>query len=570
MSKKSKTTKKPDSVKEEDGSRNENRSYSTTPKREATQRSKERTVDKRMPRSNSRDSEKPEAPWKNDWRFYAVTEQIAKDVGSIPFNQISGVPMTLGVQVKSTAPITDESQTHSLSVMALEYVNTPGITNLGVRSGLNMAATKLYTFTRHANSGAKVYEAADEMMYILAMAEIYGMYCECKRALGIAQLFSAENRNLPRTLLNACRIDADDLKENIAQYRGRLNLIAHAINSWKVPDYFKAFQRIAYTASNVFGDSDSIRGQYYVFVKANYRYWDTTSNPGGTQLTNKWFNFMGSPSDPATRTLGEYMDAIDECLDQLFLDTDSNTISGDIAKAFNEANMYLLFETDENYVVNPIMDEDVLSQIENSYSATANSQLGSSDSIPDVAEGFDITQSGQLLSFTPSFVYDGLNKSVNVNYKTRIFNSHKNDPDYRDTLEWTRLIACLNISSYSEDGVRFDVTACGLEMLVGFHIFSDPTTTVPQEVGQIIDKSSSNLRYLNSIAIVSQFDWHPLIYVYPNYVDPTDTTTVVNGDLKKYTVLQQDTISKIHDAANAAAFYADDLTQYANRSGNTK
>lgn len=179
-------------------------------------------------------ADKHGVPWKNDWQYYAVTEQIAKDIGSIPYNKLPGA------SVKLEAIVNGEKSALSYmpqSVCVLRYLTTCGRATERT-SGINMAAVQLYTFVRHANSGARNYEAADLMMYILAMRDIYAEYFELKRVIGLAMSYTYTNKNLPDLLIQACGVDPIDLRRNLAQYRGRLNVLAEKINSWAVPKYF--------------------------------------------------------------------------------------------------------------------------------------------------------------------------------------------------------------------------------------------------------------------------------------------------------------------------------------------
>lgn len=514
-----------------------------------------------------------DVPAKNDWQFYALSEQVASDIGSIPYNVIPGVASNLDQVAfsrtsSSTSAVRSENAVPNnfKSLMNLRYTTSCGV-GKGDTTAINMAATKLYTYTRHANSGAKNYDPADEMMYVLAMSDIYSGYFEARRAIGLAGLYSIVNRNLPDVALTAAGIDVADLRANIAQYRGRLNIIADKINSFAVPKYFKIFLRRAYIASLLFSDSDSVRGQYYMFNRMGYYKWDTTSDTNGTKLAYYSYsspadgdvaedNLGGGNGNDQTWSMkfGGYLDILEAQLNALFLDTDANTMSGDILKAFSDSELYQVDSVPTDYIVTPTLDEDILAQIENSYCACVGMTGHKLGNTTFPVTNLDITQKNQLIEYNPSsstgFYSDSSDADTKVfYYKEKIFNSHKDNPDYKDNLEWSRLITVVEPSA-STNQITFTVKSCGAELLHSYSmLYMHPT------IG-IVTQSFTNIDTPNTRDI-SQFDWHPFIY---NYRTGSQHVGMqITGDIKKYTIIPDELISRIHDSANAASFWGDSL-----------
>lgn len=526
-----------------------------------------------------RDSRDPRGkngvPWKNDWRYYALSEQIAKDFGSLPYNRIPGVPARVTAAVASgdsTDPgVTGSGLSSAQSVMVLHYAPTAGtaISLLQKTSGINMAATQLYTYIRHVNSGATNYEPADVMMYVLGMADIYSTYLQCRRALGIVQSYSIENRNLPDTLLRALNVDSADLRANIAQYRGRLNVLQKKIDAFAVPKYFKAFERAAYISSLIFADSDSIRGQFYVFRKSVYYIWSTTSSEQGTELVAKDMPVYSTSA--VLPTFASYLDILSEQIDAMYLDTDANTMSGDILKAFKESELYSLMPTDEAYQVFPVFDEDILAQIENSYCALNGLHKSSASlftfSIADAFTGSsaNIQQTSGVIAYKPAFARSSSAAFQDWNIKSKYFNSHKDNPDFKDNLEWSRLITTME-ESITGGNIINTITGCGLELLLYYstYYYNGQSYSISAFTNLIND---ANVTATVSIRIM-QFDWHPILYSVAGTVAGSElsiTSFEVGADLKKYTVVEDATIEAIHDAANAAAYYSSDITSATNR-----
>lgn len=515
-------------------------------------------------------------PWKNDWRFYAINEQIAKDFGSIPYNVLAGVgalfKLLLPEDRTSDTKLTEKVlNTREMCCTTLRYWQVPGIAT-SKTDGVNMAATQLYTFIRRANSGARNYEAADIMMYILAMAEIYSEYFEIKRALGIAQLYQIENHNLPDTVLSAININSKDLRNNIAQYRGKLNVLCSKINALAVPAYFRMFDRIAYITTKLFADSTSIRGQFYAFNKVGYRTWSAKTSEKGSSLVATRY-----PTGLDGLTIQSRLTILESMIDAMFLDDDINTMSGDILKAFGQDKLYSVVPTPDDYVVMPTYDEDILAQIENSYAYTSYTNGQTLDTV-----SMSITQDNQLITFKPvvEFVPESSSYDMSdiVVMDTKYFNSHKDDPTFMDTIEWTRLISTAKFNpATTTTSASVSITSCGQELIedyVNYKINEFNNVTMDFKafnnayIINYLDNNNAGKQLSEALSRIGQYNWHPGIYVIIGAgATPNQQWRMsVMMDLKKFAVISDTEIIPLHQSALSACLWADDLYATAQRS----
>lgn len=529
-------------------------------------------------------SYKANIPWKNDWKYYAMTEKIAQDLANFPYNTLAGVPVIVDVNAQNgtaRSGIAFDVQ----NVLTVVYVPGIGVTSADKIadqiSGINLAATQLYVYLRHKNSGARNYEPADVIMAVLAMRDVYAEFLELRRAIGIVQFFSLENRACPTVLMNALGIDMTDLMANITQYRGQLNILAHQINSVAIPKYFTAFDRMEYICSNVFSDSDSIRGQFYLFRKQGYYTWSSTASSTGSSLV------YTSPAYQSTlESKVKLQDRINNLVNMvgtLLADTDVNTILGDVIAVFSDADLYQLAEIPDDYIVVPKFDEDICAQIENAYAVTAysgkmyynasteGSSLLTSGGGTAFGDTLNITQQNGYVVWEPkaSSLSDPAGGAGCNNYMTRLpFNSHKDDVAYTDNLEWSRLITIAHLTQHaSGSGVDLTIDSCGLELVLGFGVYSiNGKGEVKQSITTSYDINASTAAiaeapFLVSMLKLEQFDWHPFVTVYvADSFEPTPGSAlvdiVIGGDFKKWTFLERQTIESTHEGANAAAFYA--------------
>lgn len=485
-------------------------------------------------------------PERNDWRYYALSEEIAKQVGSIPYSYLTGVP----VGITFAGSNLQQDRTWMSQAIARVEVDNAQMTASFDNSGFRLATNQLYTFVRHANSGARNYEAPDLMMYVLAMRDIYSEFCCIARALGLLKTFSFVNRNTPRFILQTMRLDYEDAIGNAAQYCARLNIIGKQINSLAIPKYFKAFSRADYIYSNIFMDSNDMRGQFIYFDKRGYYTFSTTTNESGTELI--YNQHAGSIQGPIT--IGDRLNVLQQMVDAVTIDTDALTMSGDILHAFKDAQLYQTGEITLTTTVAPVFDEDILAQVENMHTME---MVGEGNDVWQAS--MNVTQSDGAINWSPAWIVaDPWHALQPDKY---LFNSHKENPDFKDNLEWSRLMATW-MSNKPTDAVTTAVlTSCGLEIPYRFVMFIQGSPfewSLSQNVGAT--SSFTQMEAISTI-VASGFDWHPTSYVRTTINDQDALLTF--ADIKHQTWINTNIIASIHDAANTAAFFATDLYKQA-------
>lgn len=516
-------------------------------------------------------NEKPSRNTRQDWEWHAISEQIAKDVGNFAYNTLTGQTVRVPIDSDTATESLDRTLNWNVQgVLEVKYSNAINpTTDESDLNGIAMASNQLYTYVRHVNSGAKNYEAPDLMYYVLAMCDIYSEAAEIARALGSARYFNFENRYLPKMLFQAMHIDYEDCVSNIAQYRGTYNVLVKRINSLAVPKYFTVFLRKALIAGNIFTDSDSMRGQMIVHNRALFYVWSGTESGTGTSLVagaTAAYNGVGQ-SSLKVETLQERLERLRSMLNAVELDTDALTMSGDILHAFKDADLYQLQELPTDWIVAPVFNEDVLAQVENSRSIGDYLTGGG---YPTDPSAFNFTQSNGQIVYQPVIQAMGVGQTVVP--QRILFNSHKSDPDFKDNLEWSRLISLYEIQDITAQPptMKIRVISCGTELVLGYAMYgSDGEGNVQYApLSQVITGTGSSAAITGGIAAVAkltQFDWHPTVYVYTR--SNTTVGTPYSGiqvlaDCKKYVWLDFYTVSQINDSAVAAAFYARGLYEH--------
>lgn len=498
----------------------------------------------------------------NDPSWYELTPEIAKKTANFYYGYIPGnaYPLTMSyIGDNGTPEKSVSANAYIPTVMAIDYFPSFGTSTSKV-SGLNMAATQLYTWYRQANSGARNYEAPDLMMYCLAMVDALSTWFYIRRCLQVTKFMPKDNRNYPRALAHAMNFDYDDAVKNFAQYCARLNLLAVKFNSWAIPAEFDAIKRYIYVNSQVFTDSDSIRGQSYVFVKKGYYKFDGKTSTHGSKLALKKFGLdTGNWSLDSKATIDQMLDQLDDCLTALYYDEDITIMSGDTLKAFKDNLVTLPEFVSENEPLSLVYDPDVLAQIENMSFASVNIKGTNWDDT--IGLNFDYIQGDGEIQCSP-IIYITDTSSVGSNpgvMKDRILNSRKDDPAYSDNLEWTRLMPTYDIETTSvgsEVKKYFRVTSCGLELPIALRVITclrSGGTIQPMTTATIT--STFELLKVSDSAVLNDivtFDWHPIFYAYGTSAGLNGIK--VYGDIKFPTIVAESVLKSLNDAAQQAVF----------------
>lgn len=290
----------------------------------------------------------------NDVSWYAANQEILKAAASIPFTDVTGTVLSRWNMQNTSVP----------GVLTMEWVPFMG----GVNDPLNQAANQIFSDTVHANSRNQSYDASDEMLLILAGANVFAALAAGIRVYGLMRRYNQLDRYTPDALVTAAGFDPVDLRANFANMWFQLNqLIIQSTQIW-IPNVMPLIQRWYWMNSNVYRDGSSRKSQYYMFVQAVYYQYDETSMKSGGSLKPVVWTESGG-----TKTWSEYVTMVQDMIDAMINSQDRGIIFGDILKAYGADRLYALGEITSDYIVEPIYDREVLTQIENATMFTMQS-----------------------------------------------------------------------------------------------------------------------------------------------------------------------------------------------------
>lgn len=484
----------------------------------------------------------------NDVSWYAKNERMLRDSASFSYNNPVGTRLNMQNYITANTTslpivIQDHSSKRVPSVMALDFV--PGIGwSDNSSSPANLAAQNIYSYVRYMNSGAKNYDQADIMLYLLAMDSIYMMWNWAKRMYGYAKVYSQVNRTMPAAFAQADHTDIDDLIDNLADYRYQMNSLAAQISSFCVPAVMPLFIRHSWMVTNIYKDSDNDKSQMYMFVPNGYYTYDETGSANGGQLV--WNTLTRSSS--TLMNMGQIMGMIKGMIDKVAYSEDIGVMSGDILKAYGQDKLFKITPLEPDYQVIPVYNEEVLNQIHNS------------SCIPMDTDGFNATfnitqdpNSGYLI-YKPAVQAIGNEFSL-----TRAFiNMPWDDVTPANTMVGTRLTATLQ---WNVDKNTSDITAMGSEFVTRRRIFVYNGETIWKSYkfsNSMVLSGTTNPDAMGMITAISNFDWHPLLIV----MQPGSTSTTqanwnyvgLLGDITNYTTIESYELQQMHTSALMSEF----------------
>lgn len=467
----------------------------------------------------------------NDPAWYASNKELLASAASFSYNAALGSPLRLDRLVGSGKGSTKIDPTTSTvpGFAAIHVHLTPGLA-VDHQSPINIAAQNAYTFVRYKNSGHSNYDPADLMLYYLAMDSVYSFFNWMKRLYGMFKSYSQYNRYTPADLISAQYVDYNDLVDKLANFRTYINQYGARATSFCVPATMPLFIRHSWMFSNMYLDANTPKSQTYMFVPAGFYQYDETSSPHGGILKE-----VPIPRSKAM-TLEDIKNYGDAMLNALQYSEDIGIMSGDIMKAYEQSGLVTLSAVTEDYTIEAVFNEEVLTQIH-------NLTIVNSDSKTDTKIVQD-PNTGDI-HYNPSFPtasnvhHDGI--QVNLPYA-------KIEPAH--TMVATRLTSALKTSD--KDRSVFQV--CGSEFVSAFVLYnkrgtdsttneaaySNMTLTGQTFTGYILIDTTKTLAEVRSaLATITEWsvlDWAPMCAV--EVTNGTETWFMgYAGDYNMYTFI---------------------------------
>lgn len=511
---------------------------------------------------------------KNDVSWYSKYPQLLKDAANLPWSTILGLDLDLGdVPTINAVP----------GIMSVNINPSVGKTTNNMDT-VNIIAAKDYTFLRHANSGATNYDPADLMMYYLGLGSCYAFAGWMSRLYGICRTYNARNRYWSKGLIESMNVDFDDLLGHVNDLRGTHNTYVSQVNSFSVPKAKSYFSKMAWIQSGVYKDAESEKAQMYYF-NFNYYLVYGAFNEDRTWLVPSHLvpTILTGTGDNGKILYKDIVAFSQTLINSLLNNSDIQTMSGDVLKAYGKENLWQISEISEDYVVMPTKEESVLCQIMNSHAIGNLKALpASTPEFNDyLASGYVLQQNG-IIQANPVTEIDLPNSDKTfsnlagyVQNENVILNSRNDVNTVEYNVEASRLASFAKTVTFVEGSsnplvrskLQLSDIICDLFMVANYTIYRYHMST-SGSLEYTLEGVTSNSYFCvaaTSTGVISsfvgnifyiiqqtQFDWAPLIYEI-DAIGVGAPAALLNdgiiGDLDNYTTFSKDTLERMHFVA---------------------
>lgn len=503
------------------------------------------------------------SPKYNDVHWYVPSDRLLRDSSSLSYNN----PLGNSLRISEYSDFTmggaytnvPNLDTAIPGIMAIHSIPGVGFSNNNY-SPISLAAKSLYARVRKDNSGAKNYDPADLIKYIVSLDSAICLFGFFSRMYGVLRLYSAYNRYWPKAVIAACNIDFDDMLRHIADARYYLNSYALKINSLFMPSSMNIVSRHFFMYSGLWKDANVEKCQLYVHVPDAVYQYDENVTP--SRLSPM---FVADKTNQSTLIkFNDMVDMLDTLANALLASEDIGIISGDMMKAFGAGNAFKLAEIPVDFTAMPVYDEMVLAQIQ----ATKFMGRIGVDSIRITESTSQDDNAGAILCTPMNTAVEAL---PNIAHP---LNFYQDEVTPEMTMEASRLQAfgIRQVLEGSDGNFKvqntFDVVGSEfpLYFVIYYNVNGTPTELVVENTTEIMNYVLiSNAVYVDTLyTAISSFDHAPLV----DRVSWNSTTGATNFnqpfahfDYATYTIVNRPIVRKMHETAFLALFGIDTLTE---------
>lgn len=475
----------------------------------------------------------------NDPSWYLADPTLVRDAAALPFTRPAG-------QILGTLAF---GNTSIPGLAVTRFIPTLGYSE-SYDSPINRTAATIYSNMRVVNSGSKIYEATDYMLYLLAVSQVHAYIAWMKRIYALATTYTSVNKFFPRAILLAEGIDYAEIVGNLAQFRYGLNNLINKAATLVVPNTMSIFQRHTFLVSNIFIEGESIKDQLHMFSPRGFYYFNAEKDEHGGCLEYK---DLTSTTFSVDGLLKYGLDMID----RLYSDTDIAIMVADTLKAYGN-NIVRLTPLDTDLTIVPIRDVVVLEQIKN-MTVLGDPKVDTLDIKQNHLAG-DRAHSYIVSNLQPKFIGASNNNEKSIREYMRwendkvILTTQNPAPTPVDVMELSRLKASIEIDPV----VGSREVVYGTEYICAFDVYgivgSENIITNACNIASpciVVTSTNVQLGIAEECSKLSHFKYHP---EYTIVLAAKDNPENILGatqfwDMDNYTITNVEELKRLHEVA---------------------
>lgn len=470
----------------------------------------------------------------NDLSWYTRNPFLTQASATIPFPNRPG----MRIPMRMTSGANTVMEYYGTGV--IDWLPSFGSSSLNTDPA-SVAGKEIYAKVRAAFSGSLDADAPDYIIYLGALDSIFAYIAYLKRIYRLLVAWSPNNYVTPDGILESLNFSSAEiaaLRANRTQLWQYINELVLQSRKFTCPAEMDLMRRHYWLSDNVYTDAPTINSQFYIFnMIGAYHYTPLPSidspdiNAPGLQtymLPNMNFTSTRDVTPDGLYKFGLSM------IQKLVEWDDSYTINGYLKKAYDGAPLFIVEEIPADQSIEPIYNEEVLTQIENAkFLPSGNNILSGASSMLNTVQQ---NVSTNAISCTPQYKPT----TMPANYNADSFLSLRSDlPSAGEVVIATRLSPTF---TFEDDTI---VVGGGTEIPVAFRLVAAnnvfTTSNLTGWTGVVIpslilDAATDDLQ----LSRLSWFSWHP---IFPSF---TGGSFNVYGDVHNFTVVSNDTLNNIH------------------------
>lgn len=430
--------------------------------------------------------------------------------------------------------------TNTPGILKIPYVPTIGI-SANASSAINLASIKLYSYVRHANSGSRNYERADQTLIYVAIMNVVATLAAAQRIYGLCQVYNRYNRYYPRAIINSMfenNTAFDDLIQNLANYYFRINVLINKLSALAIPSGMSVLDRWVWMNSHVWLDANSDKAMVVYYMPSGmYKF--NPKHANGTSLDYVRFA-LGNGA-----TFSDILNKVESSLNELMGDEDVGIICGDIIKAFGSDRLVHVDSIPADYTVVPEYNLEVLQQIHHVYT------WGNVKPTSGTGEVSVLQENGDIIFRA---IYDtNIGQSIGATFNRYILSAVTPDVTEGDVLVMTRMMCDAGVEDATAGTVG--IYSCGTELAETMKIFYLKNGVLEKiQFNTVEDWTGTATAALISqrtelLAAIDKMDYHPPLVRMSGTSDGTPMRADLIMDYDYYTFISNSELAKLHETA---------------------
>lgn len=500
----------------------------------------------------------------NDISWYTRNPELVAAAASFPYPYRPGMQYTrnwLPINGEATAPISIQEDIPG--VMVMDWLPTIGRC-LQPTDPANIVGREIFARVRNSFSGTIEADPNDFIIYLMALDSFFAYIAWLKRIYRTVSVYTPNNMLFPDTLMRAYGFtheESDVLRRDKVLLWQRINELVLLSRKLTCPAVMDIFNRHYWMSDNIYADSPSPKAQFFVFNPLGFLKYNFNNGVSKLDMTTYFKEGVQRNAEAVVDNLFSFGR---DLFNALAADETSYIISGYLQRAYEGVPSFTVQLLEQLEELEPVYVEEVLLQIENSFTIPSFGADNTDLQIDMLDVG--ITQNPGTGDVICKCIYDPYASVTGMGLAwpdDLVLNMRSEAPSVAENIIASRLQCVLVGTDKTNGNIHF---SCGSEIPLAWYSVRNgekrlvPSVVAMQTGGSTIGAWTNAITTGRNLAELTAFDWHPLVWLYN-----TQTSDVAGnlragavpfGDVKNLTVISGKSALELHRVCLFSEFNA--------------